>query len=36
MIEKLELLLKIWLKEGTLFDLDGQVYELKENLKILL
>ncbi len=35
MIEKLELLLKIWLKEGTLFDLDGQVYEFKENLKIL-
>ena len=35
MIEKLEELLAKWLDKDTLFDLDGQVYELKENLKIL-
>ncbi len=35
MIEKLKVLLHSWLEKDTLFDLDGQVYELVENLKIL-
>ncbi len=35
MIEKLKNLLSIWLEKDTLFDVDGQLYELRENLKLL-
>lgn len=35
MIEKLKKLLNLWLEKDTLFDVDGQLYELRKNLKLL-